>query len=91
MIRDDYSKKFFYAPSLERIFRVRVCYRLVSEQETTLGMLGLINESLKNIIRDPLRVTPYLTPFLRGLFKPILKEGMKLYVVIYVLKEKKKN
>jgi hypothetical protein len=53
---------------------------------TTLGLLGLMNESLKNIIREILGVTPYLTPFLRGLVKPLLKKGMKLFVVVYVLK-----
>jgi len=59
---------------------------LVSKQETTLGLLGIMNESLKNLIRDPLRVTPYLTPFLRSLLEPLLKRGMKLSVVVYVLK-----
>jgi hypothetical protein len=55
---------------------------LVSEQETTLGLLGLMNESHKNLIRELLRVTPYLTPFIRNLFKPLLKRGMKLSVVV---------
>jgi hypothetical protein len=55
--------------------------------ETTLGLLGIMNESNKNIIRDPLKVTPYLNPFLRGLFKPLLKRGMKLSTVVYVLKK----
>jgi hypothetical protein len=59
---------------------------LVSEWETTLGLLRLMNESHKNIIRDHLRVTPYLTPFLRGIVKPLLKRGMKISVVVYVLK-----
>jgi hypothetical protein len=63
-----------------------MCYKLVSEQATTLGLLGLMNESLKKFIRELLRVTPYLTPFLRGLVKPLLKRGMKLSVVVYVLK-----
>jgi hypothetical protein len=49
---------------------------------TTLGLLGLMNESHKNIIREILGVTPYLTPFLRGLVKPLLKKGMKFFVVV---------
>jgi hypothetical protein len=32
-----------------------VCYKVVSEQETTLGLLGLMNESHKNLIRELLR------------------------------------
>jgi hypothetical protein len=53
---------------------------------TTLGLLGLMNESLKNyLFKEILGVTPYLTPFLRGLVKPLLKKGMKLSVVVYVL------
>jgi hypothetical protein len=59
-----------------------VCYK----QETTLGLLVLMNESLNNIIRDPFRVTPYIAPFLRGLFKPLLKEGMKNFHVVFFLK-----
>jgi hypothetical protein len=55
---------------------------------TTLGLLGLMNEPLKNLIRELLRVTPYLTPFLRGLVKPLLKKGMKLSTVVCVLKKK---
>jgi hypothetical protein len=39
----------FDAPSLERVFRGWVCYKLVSEHETTLGLLGLMHESYENI------------------------------------------
>jgi hypothetical protein len=53
---------------------------------TTLDLLGLMNKSHKNLVRELLGVKPYLTPFLRGLFKPLLKEGMKLSVFVYVLK-----
>ena len=46
-----------------------------------------MNELRENIIREPLRVAPYLTPFLRGLFKPLLKRGIKFSAVVYVLKK----
>jgi hypothetical protein len=48
-----------------------------------------MNESHKNIIRDLLRVTPYITPFLRDLFKPLLKRGMRLSVVVICFEKKK--
>jgi hypothetical protein len=56
---------------------------------TTLGLLGLMNELLKNIIREILGVAPYLTLSLRGLVKPLLKKGMKLCIVVCVLKNMK--
>jgi hypothetical protein len=43
---------------LKGYLRGRVCYKLVSEKATTLGLLGLMNKSLKNIVRELLRVTP---------------------------------
>jgi hypothetical protein len=59
-----------------------VCYKLVSEKETTLGLCGLMNELPKYLIREILGVTPYINPFIRGLFKPLLKEGMKISMVV---------
>jgi hypothetical protein len=64
------------------VLRGRVCYILVSEQTTIIGFLGLMNDSHKKFIREILRVTPYLTPFIRSLFKPLLNKGMKLSTVI---------
>jgi hypothetical protein len=49
---------------------------------TKLGPLGLMKESLKNLVREPLRVTPYLTLFIRNLFKPLLKTQMRLHVIV---------
>jgi hypothetical protein len=43
---------------------------------TTLGLLGLMHESHKNIIRGVYGVTP-LTPSIRNLFEPIMKRGTK--------------
>jgi hypothetical protein len=34
-----------YTPSLKKVLRGRMCYKLVSERETTLGLLGLTKES----------------------------------------------
>jgi hypothetical protein len=42
--------------------RVQVCYKVVSEMETRLGLLGLMNESHKNIIREILRGNPLSYP-----------------------------
>jgi hypothetical protein len=44
-------KNFIPHPS-NGYLRGRFSYKVVSERETTLGMLGLMNESHKNIIRE---------------------------------------
>jgi hypothetical protein len=45
MIQDDLSKKNFDAPSLKRVLRGRVCYKLVSEHGNNTCLLGLTKES----------------------------------------------
>jgi hypothetical protein len=44
------QEKKIYTPSLKKVLRGRVCDKVVSEQETTLGLLGLMKES-NNFLR----------------------------------------
>ena len=44
-LREAIGKRKKCIPSLKRILRGWVCYRVVSEQATTLGLLGLMKES----------------------------------------------
>jgi hypothetical protein len=46
------KSKILMPHPLKRYFSDRVFDKVVSEKETTLGLLGLMNESHKNIIRE---------------------------------------
>jgi hypothetical protein len=53
---------------------------------TTLGLLGIMDKSHKNIFKGILRVTPYLTSFLKSLVKILLKKRMKLSTMCVYLR-----
>jgi hypothetical protein len=51
-----------------------------------LSCLGSWMSCVKTIFKGILRVTPYLTSFLKSLVKVLLKKGMKISIVCVYLK-----
>jgi hypothetical protein len=55
---------------------------------TTLGLLGLMDESLKNSIWSTFkRMTLYLTSFLKSLIKNVIKEKNETFYCVYAFKK----